>query len=141
MQNNFFYLPEQHRWAYLLGIFMVVFISAFFMFPWMIKAQLGNSLPDYAQYDYMYQSRDIFWVFENFVFLLNCWIFSWTRWSQMKYVVAAFVFVMGWLITITDFRYPCPEVIWGTGILCALYYLLVLLAQRIDRGWVSSKTI
>jgi hypothetical protein len=141
MQNNFFYFPKQHRWAYLLGIFMIVFISAYFMFPFMIQAQFGNSMPDYVQYDYIYQSRDIFWVFENFVFLLNCWIFSWTRWPKLKYLVAAFVFVMGWLITITDFRYPGPEVIWGTGILCALYYLLVLLAQRIDRGWVTSKTI
>lgn len=133
MQNNFFYLPKQHRWAYLLGIFMIVFISSFFMFPWMIKAQFGNSLPPYVQYDYIYQSRDIFWVFENFVFLLNCWIFSWTRWPKLKYVVAAFVFVIGWLITITDFRYPDSEVIWGTGLLCALYYVLVLAAQQIDK--------
>lgn len=137
MQNNFFYLPKQHRWAYLLGIFLIVFISAFFMFPWMIQAQFRNSLPAYVQYDYSYQSRDIFWVFENFVFLLNCWIFSWTRWPKLKYYVAGFVFVIGWLSTITDFRYPRQEVVLGTGFLCALYYVLVLVAQQIDKRIVQ----
>ena len=103
-------------------------------------AQFRNSLPPYVQYDYINQSRDIFWVFENFVFLLNCWIFSWLRWPKLKYFVADFVFMIGWRITIIDFRYPSAAIVWGTGFLCALYYLLVLLAQQIDRRWISLKT-
>ncbi len=135
-QRNIFYLPKSHRWAYLLAIAILVFICAYFMFPWMVQAQFRNSLPLYVQYDFINQSRDIFWVFETFVFLLNCWIFSWTRWPKLKYYTAGFIFVIGWLATITDFRYPCPEIVWGTGFLCALYYLLVLVAQQIELRWV-----
>lgn len=136
-QNNFFYLPKTHRWAYLLGISICVFICAYFMFPWMVQAQFGHSLPLYVQYDFINQSRDIFWVFETFVFLLNCWIFSWARWPKLKYYIAGFVFTIGWLATITDFRYPGQEIVLGTGFLCALYYLLVLVAQQIDLRWVE----
>jgi hypothetical protein len=137
MQNNFFYIPKQHRWANLLAIAMLVFICAYFIFPWMVSAQFGNSWPRYVQYDFTHHSRDIFWVFETFVFLLNCWIFSWTRWPKLKYYTAGFVFVIGWLATITDFRYPCPEIVWGTGFLCALYYLLVLVVQQIELQWMA----
>lgn len=133
MENNFFYLPKKYRWIYFISISMIVFACAYFMFPWMILNYYHRNLPDYVMYDMINESLHIFWFFETLVFGLNCWILSWSKIPHLKYYLAGFIFIIGWLGTITDFRYPSLEIVGGTGFLCALYYLLVLVVQQIDR--------
>jgi hypothetical protein len=125
MLNKLFSIPANHKVLFLVLIPFLAFVLCYSIFPILLRDYYENAFPEYVLLDTINVSRNLFWLFETVVFYFNLWIYTWKIRPAFRYSLMGFVFLIGWLITITDFRYPTLSIVAGTGFMCAFYYLLV----------------
>lgn len=125
MQSNLFSIPKGQITIYLSLILIFSYSLCFVLFPIILNDYYGESLPSYVMLDTIIVSRDVFWFFESIVFFINLWIFSWNIKMPWRYSIMIFNFIIGWLVTILDFRYPSIGIVVGTGFMCAFYYFII----------------
>ena len=125
MLNNLFTIPRNHKVLFLVLIPMLAFVLCYVLFPIILKDYYGNAYPPYVLLDMEIVSRNLFWIFETAVFFINLWVFSWKINTFLRNSLMIFIFLLGWLATIADFRAPSAGIVWGTFSMCAFYYLLV----------------
>lgn len=118
-------IPSNHKILFLVLIPLLSFALCYFVFPIILKDYYGNAIPPYVLLDMVNVSRNLFWLFETVVFFINLWVFSWKINTFLRNSLMIFIFLLGWLATITDFRAPSAGIVWGTFSMCAFYYLLV----------------
>lgn len=104
---------------------MLAFVLCYVLFPIILKDYYGNAYPPYVLLDMVIVSRNLFWIFETAVFFINLWVFSWKINTFLRNSLMIFIFLLGWLATIVDFRAPSAGIVWGTFSMCAFYYVLV----------------
>ncbi len=118
-------IPSNHKILFLVLIPLLSFALCYFVFPIILKDYYGNAIPPYVLLDMVNVSRNIFWLFETVVFFINLWVFTWKINTFLRNSLMIFIFLLGWLATIADFRAPSAGIVWGTFSMCAFYYLLV----------------
>ncbi len=118
-------IPSNHKVLFLVLIPMLAFVLCYVLFPIILKEYYGNAYPPYVLLDMVIVSRNLFWIFETAVFFINLWVFTWKINTFLRNSLMIFIFLLGWLATIADFRAPSAGIVWGTFSMCAFYYLLV----------------
>lgn len=125
MRSNMLAIPSNHKVLFLGLIPLLSFALCYFVFPIILKDYYGNAFPPYVLLDMEIVSRNLFWLFETAVFFVNLWVFSWKINTFLRNSLMIFIFLLGWLATIADFRAPSAGIVWGTFSMCAFYYVLV----------------
>lgn len=125
MLNNLFTIPRNYKVLFLVLIPMLAFVLCYVLFPIILKDYYGNAYPPYVLLDMVIVSRNLFWIFETAVFFINLWVFSWKINTFLRNSLMIFIFLLGWLATIVDFRAPSVGIVWGTFSMCAFYFVLV----------------
>lgn len=125
MLSKLFSIPANHKVLFLVLIPSLAFVLCYILFPILLRDYYGKAFPEYVLLDTIIVSRNLFWLFETIVFYFNLWIYTWKIRPVFRYTLISLVFLIGWLITITDFRYPTFSIVAGTGCMCAFYYVLV----------------
>lgn len=125
MLDNMFTIPSNHKVIFSVLIPLLSFVLCYVVFPIILKDYYGNAFPPYVLLDMEIVSRNLFWLFETVVFFLNLWVFSWKINTFLRNSLMIFIFLLGWLATIADFRAPSAGIVLGTFSMCAFYYLIV----------------
>lgn len=125
MRSNMLTIPSNHKVLFLGLIPLLSFALCYFVFPIFLKDYYGNAFPPYVLLDMEIVSRNLFWLFETGVFFINLWVFTWKINTFLRNSLMIFIFLLGWLATIADFRAPSAGIVWGTFSMCAIYYVLV----------------
>ena len=125
MLNNLFTIPANYKVLFLTLIPSLAFVLCYILFPIVLRDYYGNAFHEYVLLDTIIVSRNLFWLFETVVFFINLWVFSWKINTFLRNSLMIFIFLLGWLATIVDFRAPSAGIVWGTFSMCAFYYVLV----------------